>query len=105
MNALDPSEAIRSAEIIPVLQRSFDVVEKVDIGGTLLHLLLYGIVDNFDENREGDVAILRLLGYLEATLIRDGVLGADFVCMILQPKQSKKGFARGLSGIFERIVA
>ncbi len=100
MNALDPSEAIRSAEIIPVLQRSFDVIEKVDIGGTLLHLLLYGIIDNFDETKEEDVSILRLLGYLEDILIRDGVLGNDFTCMILRPKLGKKGLMGGLSAMF-----
>ncbi len=37
MNQMDPSEAIRSKEIVPLIEKRFDVVERKDWGGTLLH--------------------------------------------------------------------
>lgn len=84
MNAHDPSEAIRSAEIMSLLRHYFEIVERIDFGGTLLHLLLQGIIDNFDSDWEEDVAILRLLGYFEEVLIREGVLSSDFTLAVLR---------------------
>ncbi len=40
MNAYDPSEAVRSAEIVSVLSEYFRIIERVDYGGTILHYLL-----------------------------------------------------------------
>lgn len=87
MNNLDPSEAIRSAEIIPLLSEYFNVVERIDYGGTILHMLLQDIVGNFDPEKEEDVTILRLLCYLEETLIKSGVLSSDFSLIVAQKKE------------------
>jgi SAM-dependent methyltransferase len=84
MNAIDPSEAIRSAEIMSALSKEFDIVERVDYGGTLLHPLLYAIVDNFRADSAEDRAILKLLGYIEDVLIREGVLDSDFSIVVLR---------------------
>ena len=40
----DPSEAFRSSEIIPLLERGFHVVERRDYGGTLLSIL-FPVID------------------------------------------------------------
>jgi SAM-dependent methyltransferase len=87
MNTHDPSEAIRSAEIVPILESSFEIIERVDFGGTLLHLLLQGIVDNFDSSNEGDITILKMLGYIEDILIREGVLSSDFALLVARNKK------------------
>lgn len=82
MNECDPSEAIRSAEIVPLLPRYFDVVEKKGWGGSLLHLLLEDIAGNFDESHEGSLEYLDRLFDLEDDLIATGVLQDDFATII-----------------------
>jgi ubiquinone/menaquinone biosynthesis C-methylase UbiE len=82
MNNLDPSEAIRSGEIVSVLSQNFEIIERIDYGGTILHLLLYGIVDNFDGASEKDICILKMLGYIEDLLISENVLSSDFTIIV-----------------------
>lgn len=92
MNEIDPSEAIRSAEIVPLLQEYFHIVERVDYGGTILHILLQDIVGNFDTEKEEDLTILKLLCYLEETLIENKVIPSDFAFIVAQKKdQDFKG--------------
>ena len=43
----DPSEAIESSNIIPLLQKHFEVSEIKGYGGTVLHLLFAGIAHHF----------------------------------------------------------
>jgi len=83
-NLTDPSEAVRSDEIVPQLERRFEVVLSRDYGGTILHLVLEHIVHNFDRGEEKDVAAIRLLGLLEDLLIRHGVLESDFTLRVLR---------------------
>lgn len=82
MNTLDPSEAIRSAEIVPLLKRHFNIIEKRDFGGTLLNVLLHNIAGNFDEGNAEDIAFLELLSYFERTLVAEEVLPSDFTFII-----------------------
>src|ERR1700753_10315 len=60
-NLVDPSEAIRSDRIVPLLYRCYDVVLQLDYGGSVLNPLLEHIVHNFDHGQpEGVGALLRL---------------------------------------------
>jgi len=82
MNAGDPSEAIRSAEIVPLLGRYFEIVEFKGYGGSLLHLLLEDIAGNF---RPADPQSMRYLERLfeeEDRLIASGQLQHDFGVVI-----------------------
>jgi hypothetical protein len=82
MNAGDPSEAIRSAEIVPLLGRYFEIAEFKGYGGSLLHLLLEDIADNF---RPADPESMRCLERLfeeEDRLIASGQLQHDFGVVI-----------------------
>jgi SAM-dependent methyltransferase len=85
MNALDPSEAIRSAEILPLLADRFAIVEKRDFGGTLNHMLLQDIVHNFEDGSPERAAVLKLLLYLEMLLIQEGVIESDFSLVVARP--------------------
>jgi ubiquinone/menaquinone biosynthesis C-methylase UbiE len=85
MNVMDPSEAIRSAEILPLLAKTFTIIEKKNFGGTLLHMLLQDIVHNFPDNLPERSAILHLLIYLEALLIRENVIASDFCFVVSTP--------------------
>jgi hypothetical protein len=87
MNTHNPSEAIRSAEITTLLESSFEIIERIDFGGTILHLLLQRIVDNFDSSNEGDITILKMLGYIKDILIREGVLSSDFALIVARNKK------------------
>lgn len=82
MNSLDPSEAIRSSEIVPILNNYFQIIERIDYGGTILHLLLQGIVGNFDASKEDDISILKLLAYFEDLLISEKILSSDFTIIV-----------------------
>jgi len=86
MVRIDPSEAIQSGEIIPLVKQRFRILEKVDYGGTLIHTLLHNIVGNFDPQKEEDVAFLKLLYAIEMLLIEEGVIESDFTVVVATGK-------------------
>jgi SAM-dependent methyltransferase len=79
--ATDPSEAVRSADILGVVDHYFDVVECNPAGGTVLQFLLHGIAGNFRSEDPDSMAVLDLLLRIETTLIDIGDLGSDFVVL------------------------
>ncbi len=83
MNGIDPTEAIRSADIIPEINKRFDVLEKTDFGGTLLQLVLGDIVGNFSDTLE-DRRVLQSIFDEEKRLIGNGELESDFTLMIMR---------------------
>ena len=90
MNKNDPSEAIRSADIVSLLPQYFTIVEKKDYGGTILHMLLQYIISNFNPDNDKDNTILSLLILLEKILIREHVLNSDFAFIITKKEDSEK---------------
>ncbi len=81
MIAADPSEAIRSAEIITVLGRYFDILEVRELGGALLHLGLADIAQNFDADLPDDRAVLEDFFAAEDAAMRSGAVGSDFAAI------------------------
>ena len=86
MIALDPSEAVRSAEILPLLDDYFDIVEHKPYGGTLLHILLSHVLPVLDLDAPEDVEILRSLMREEREAIASGELPSDFVYVVATPR-------------------
>jgi ubiquinone/menaquinone biosynthesis C-methylase UbiE len=86
-NVADPSEAIRSDQIVSEIERQFYVVERIDYGGTVLNLLLEHIIHNFDAANPKDVTAIRLLAEFESILIGKGILPSDFTMMVLRSKR------------------
>ena len=82
----DPSEAVRSSDILAVLEKSFEIVEKNDQGGTLLQFLLSGIAGNFTAEDPASVEVLELLFQVEDTLIATGDLESDFAVVVARPR-------------------
>ncbi len=82
MIAQDPSESVRSAEILPVVEERFEIVERKPYGGTLLHILLSHVLPLFDLEDQGHLACLRLLMLTERTLVEHGVVSSDFVYVV-----------------------
>lgn len=89
MNEHDPSEAIRSSDIIPLVYKMWNIEERIDFGGTILHMLLDGIIANFNSEKEEDIAILRLIEYIEDILIKEKVLSSDFTLVVARNKPSE----------------
>ena len=89
MNNYDPSEAIRSNDIVPLIAKYFDIEERIDYGGTILHILLQNIVGNFNPSRDEDITILRLLCYIEERLIKERVLPSDFAIIVARNNKPK----------------
>ncbi len=83
----DPSESVRSSEIIPLLEREFEIVERKDYGGTLLQLVLDRIAGNFQDTEE-DRRVLRALCECEQELIDRGELSSDFAVLLARPRGS-----------------
>ena len=89
----DPSEAVRSGEIISTLKMYFDILEYRPYGGAIMHMLFSGIMGNFDENDEADVALVRTIATFEETLESAGVIGSDFAAIVAKPKQVMRELA------------
>src|SRR5262249_11138968 len=84
--AVDPTEAVRSSDIMRLLRERFSIVHRADFGGTLLQFLLADIAGNFSPEDDADVALMRLLIQYEATLIAESVIPSDFTFIIARKK-------------------
>jgi 2-polyprenyl-3-methyl-5-hydroxy-6-metoxy-1,4-benzoquinol methylase len=80
----DPSESIRSDEIVQLLESRFELLHRADFGGTLLQFLLADIAANFSPDEPMDVVALDLMSLLEEILIRERVLPSDFAYFALR---------------------
>ena len=84
--AQDPSESIRSADILPLVQEHFEIVEEKPYGGTLLHILLEQVMPLLDLEKEEDAALVRLMAAYERGLVEGGVLASDFTYVVARPR-------------------
>jgi hypothetical protein len=75
----DPTEAVRSSDILAALGQRFRILEERRIGGALLHLGLGDIAQNFRSDDPDDRAHLERFFALEDKAMRDGAIGSDFV--------------------------
>jgi SAM-dependent methyltransferase len=83
VEAVDPSEAIRSAEIVPLLQRDFEIVDYKPLGGSILQFLLADIAGNFQD--EGGERLLEMLFSIEDVQMELGDLASDFAYIVATP--------------------
>lgn len=99
IDAVDPSEAIRSADILKVLGIYFDILEIKGYGGSLLHNLLEGIAGNFNEADPLAMRCLETLFDREDELIAGGVLQHDFAVVVARrkPTRVQKVLGRGFA--------
>lgn len=79
----DPSEAIRSDEILPVLKQHFEVKKFLSLGGTLAQPLFGRTVANFMDDAEGTQWASKILKD-ERDAILQGNLSSDFVALIAE---------------------
>jgi len=82
MKQIDPSEAVRSSAIVPLVGKYFRIIERNDYGGTIINTLLQDIIGNFRKDRLLDLRILRILFQLERLLVKSKVLPSDFTLIV-----------------------
>lgn len=82
---VDPSEAVRSADILRVVEEHFDIRALNLCGGTLLQFLLHGIAGNFKQDNPQSLRVLQMLFDIEDGLIESGTLKSDFVIVAATP--------------------
>lgn len=107
INSSDPSEAIRSEDILKVLPDYLDVIEVRGYGGSLLHMLLDGIAGNFNENDPEAKEWLDRLFEVEDRLLASGQLNHDFATIIARrkPTRVQKVFGRHAAYVVTRARA
>ena len=85
LKRLDPSESVRSEEIMQVMKEKLDIVKLSYTGGTILHPLMSGIASNFERDEDAR-AILRIIIMFERILTEREVIPSDYVFCIARKK-------------------
>jgi 2-polyprenyl-3-methyl-5-hydroxy-6-metoxy-1,4-benzoquinol methylase len=82
----DPSEAIDSARIRPVLHEQLEVVEERPYGGAVLHLALADIAQNFLDDSPETNHVLGAAFEAEDRLMASGAVGSDFTAFVCRTR-------------------
>lgn len=86
--AADPSEAVRSEDILSVLPMHFQCIEQKSLGGSILNHVFDGIASNFDENKQSDTRLIRILQDLEEWFESEGYVSPDFIFAVYRPSRA-----------------
>ncbi|MBF0210049.1 MAG: class I SAM-dependent methyltransferase [Desulfamplus sp.] len=81
----DPSEAVRSSEIMDIIKMHLNIKKANMTGGTLLDSLLHGIADNFEKSELGKEVLKRLISK-ERELIENKIIPSDYVFLIAEKR-------------------
>lgn len=84
----DPSEAVESGNIMPLLPRYFEVMDVRPWAGAILHLLLSGISQNLVGDSDDARRWVRLAIEVEELLTSRGEVANDFVLAIARKRSS-----------------
>lgn len=82
----DPSEAVESSQIMPLLKEYFELLEVRPYGGTILHPLLSGIAQNFFSDDYQTKLFLKLCFDIEDSLLRSKELESDFILAVCKKR-------------------
>jgi SAM-dependent methyltransferase len=88
MIANDPTEAVRSNEVLAFTERHFEVLERKHLGGTILQHLLYEIAEEYRFEVPRERAIVEILCTIEAMLIDTGRVPCDYVMLAARKRGS-----------------
>jgi hypothetical protein len=82
MNMNDPSEAVRSEEIVEVMKENLNIVEKIDYGRSILHQMMNGIMGSYDDHNPEHASIIKITHLFEKELTLAGVIDAEFSVIV-----------------------
>ena len=78
----DPSEAVESSSILPLIHKTFSVQEESLYGGAILHLVFKDIAHHFLQPDEEGLAYLRRCMDAEDEAMQRGDVGSDFAFIV-----------------------
>ena len=81
-SAVDPSESVRSDEIISLLRKSFSTVDVRYTGGSIMQFTLYDIAGNFYADTEETRDILDMLFKIEEVLLKHDDVPHDYAVIV-----------------------
>lgn len=84
MHLSDPSEAVESSDLLPALRRWFAILEELPYGGTVLHIALSGIAQNFLDDDPVTAQLIQQCFNAEDQALPK--LGHDFIFAVCTPK-------------------
>jgi len=87
----DPSEAIESSRIMPLLHKYFEIVELKEIGGTIINLVFTKIAHNFTSEDPIAKRFLRICADVEDLLMEIDDIESDHVMAICKKVSDPKG--------------
>jgi ubiquinone/menaquinone biosynthesis C-methylase UbiE len=96
----DPTEAVESSRIVPLVREVFDVIEIRGYGGAVLQPLFSDIAHNFLSKEPETVALLGRCFELEDRLLARGEIGHDFAVGIC----ARRGESIALHGVSRRLL-
>ena len=76
--AEDPTEAVRSEDVLPLARQAFSTVADIPYGGGLLNPLLFGVITGFQPGHPEHDRVLEILCAAEERLSEAGLLEPDF---------------------------
>jgi 2-polyprenyl-3-methyl-5-hydroxy-6-metoxy-1,4-benzoquinol methylase len=79
----DPSEAVEASELLPALRRRFTILEERPYGGSVLHIALSGIAQNFIGDDAATAELIQRCFAAEDEALPQ--LGHDFVFAVCSP--------------------
>ncbi len=82
----DTKDAVSSREVIPLLERFFDIIIIKYFGGPLYDLLINKILDSLDINESKDAAILKLIIQTEQVLVKKGIHENNYALIIARKR-------------------
>ncbi len=83
---VDPSEAVRSSEILSLLRERFEIIELTPLGGTLLSPVLDDIAGNFAPDDPSGAELLQMLFAIEDALLAAGEVESNEVFLVAHPR-------------------
>ena len=81
---IDPTEGVRSQDILQVMKERFVISDYKPFGGSILHMLLNDMAGNFIAPEHA--TLVELLIFFEESLMDEGVLPPDFAFWVGTPK-------------------
>jgi SAM-dependent methyltransferase len=94
----DPTEAVRSEDVLPVVRSTFRIEKEYPHGGGLLNPLLFGIVPNFKNDSAEHLRLLNVLCAAEERLSATGALDPDFFVFVGSRGQTPLAVNRASTG-------
>lgn len=87
MIQVDPSEAVRSADIMPLVRERFEIIEYKPYGGNLLHTVLSDVLPLLDTEDSEHRSLLRAFFAFERSLVEEGHLESDFAYVVARARE------------------